>query len=325
MNNFLPRILRSIPEVPTLLPGFSGAGRLLPIFLSAVLVSASGCASSQPKPASVMHILAAETFLADVAQQVAGDRFTVEALLPIGTDPHAFEPTPRDAVRIAECDLLIINGGGVETWLPSLLPADDKRILAASDGIPGRTATGGGAHADGGTDPHFWLDPILMIRYVENIRAGFVRIDPAGEAVFSANAEAYSQKLRDLDQWIQASVSVLPIEKRILVTNHDSLGYFADRYDFQILGTLVPGTSSESEPSARQMAQLVDLMRTSGAKAIFLDTGTNPQLADQIASETGARVVASLYIHSLSGPDGEAPTYLEMMRRNVETILEALQ
>jgi ABC-type Zn uptake system ZnuABC Zn-binding protein ZnuA len=310
---------------PSLIPGVSGAFRLLPFLLLAGVLATSGCASSQPNPASGLHILAAETFLADVAQQVAGNRFTVEALLPVGTDPHAFEPTPKDAVRIAECDLLIINGGGVETWLPSLLPADDKRILAASDGIPGRASTAGNGLPDGGPDPHFWLDPILMIRYVENIRAGFVRIDPAGEAAFSANAEAYSRKLRDLDQWIQASVSVLPIEKRLLVTNHDSLGYFADRYHFQILGTLVPGTSSESEPSARQMAQLVDLMRTSGAKAIFLDAGTNPQLADQIASETGARVVANLYIHSLSGPDGEAPTYLDMIRRNVETILEALR
>jgi ABC-type Zn uptake system ZnuABC Zn-binding protein ZnuA len=297
--------------------------RLSCLWFVPVLLLLSGCQSAAPAAHGGLQILAAETFLADIANNVAGNRFQVDSLIPLGLDPHGFEPTPADAARLERCDMLIINGGGIETWLPSLqstIGGLDK-ILDASRGIPSRAMPDGTQ----GDDPHFWLDPTLVIRYVENIRDRFSQIDPAGQSAFTANADLYIQQLRSLDQWIQSSVAAIPAERRILVTNHDSLGYFADRYGFRILGTLIPSTSSGSEPSAQQLAQLVDIMRSSGAKAIFLDAGSNRQLADQMARETGATVVADLYVHSLSAPGGDAPTYIEMMRRNVERIVAALQ
>ena len=282
-----------------------------------------GCQKTTAESPTGLRVLAVETFLADIAQNVAGDRVSVSAILPIGLDPHGFEPTPQDAVRIAACDILIENGAGMEEWLPNLLTTvgGDRRVIEAASGLPGRHASS----SESPIDPHFWLDPIQVIGYVANIRDGFIAADPDGKDIYTANASAYTDKLRTLDGWIRTQVDTLPIEQRVLVTNHDSLGYFADRYGFRIIGTLLPGTTSEAEPSAQQLARLVDEMRLSGVKAIFVDVGSNQQLADQIARETGARVVASLYIHSISLPDGDAPSYLAMMRRNVEQIVAALR
>ncbi|MGQ9787231.1 MAG: metal ABC transporter substrate-binding protein, partial [Anaerolineae bacterium] len=174
-------------------------------------------------------------------------------------------------------------------------------------------------------DPHFWLDPNNVIHYVENIRDGLSQVDPAGAALYAQNAAAYIEQLRALDRWIVEQVAQVPLEHRLLVTNHESFGYFADRYGFRIVGTILPGVSTGVSPSAQQLAQLIDLIRETGVPAIFLETGSNPQLAEQIARETGVQVVSGLYTHSPSPADGPAPTYLDMMRYNVRAIVEALR
>jgi manganese/iron transport system substrate-binding protein len=174
------------------------------------------------------------------------------------------------------------------------------------------------------TDPHFWLDPSMAEKYVQNIRDGFIRIDPAGESIYRANAEGYIAKLRELDRWIAGRVAVIAPSARKLVTNHESLGYFADRYGFRIIGTIIPSVSTEASPTARQLARLVDGLRAAGAKAVFLETGANPQLARQVAQEAGIRVVTELYTHSLTDAAGPAPTYLDMMRHDAATIVTSL-
>jgi ABC-type Zn uptake system ZnuABC Zn-binding protein ZnuA len=174
-------------------------------------------------------------------------------------------------------------------------------------------------------DPHFWLDPVLVKTYVANIRDGFIQLDPSGKDVYLKNAETYSAGLDSLDLWIRSQVDLIPPARRLLVTNHESLGYFADRYGFQIVGAIIPNVSPDAEPSAAQMADLIQRIRAAGAKAIFLETGANPQLADQIARETGCKIITDLYTHSLTPPGGVAPTYVEMMKHNVSVIVEALK
>jgi len=174
-------------------------------------------------------------------------------------------------------------------------------------------------------DPHFWLDPTQVIRYVENIRDGLSQADPAGKAEYAANAEAYISKLKELDGWITEQVKQIPEANRKIVTNHESFGYFADRYGFTIIGTIVPGVSSGTAPSAQQLASLVDEIRAAHAPAVFLETGSSPQLAEQLATETGIKVISNLHTHSVTAPDGEAPTYLDMMRKNTEVIVSALR
>ncbi len=298
-----------------------------------LITLAAGCQPSLVSPAppeAGLRVLAVETFLADIAQNVAGDRLQVEALLPIMADLHSFEPTPNDVTRIARSDVLIINGGGLEDALMKLVQqADGKRlIIEASAGLASRTASEAelaGEHEEHEGDPHFWLDPNYVIRYVENIRDGLSQADPDGAAVYTANAEAYIQQLKELDRWIAAQVAEIPEERRLLVTDHESFGYFADRYGFRIIGAVVPSFSTGASPSAQQLARLVEQIKATRVPAIFLEAGSNPQLAEQIAQETGAKVVAKLYTESLTDANGPAPTYIAMMRYNTRVIVEALR
>lgn len=301
---------------------------LLVMILFIPMLAGCGTAAGNAKPGSdgPLKVLAVESFLADIAQNVAGDRVKVETLVPLGLDPHEFEPAPSDIGRVAASQALIVNGTGLEGWLQKTLDnaGGQRTVIEASTGLQSRVDTEIPS-AGGSSDPHFWLDPVSVIHYVENIRNGLAQADPAGKTIYTQNAAAYIQKVKDLDAWIAAQVAQLPVENRLLVTNHESLGYFADRYGFRIVGAVLPSVTTDASPSAQQLAGLVQKIRSSGAKAIFLETGSNPDLANQIAAETGVRVVTDIYTHSLSKPDGPAATYLDMMRYNVTTILEALK
>lgn len=299
----------------------------LVIVLSLLLAA---CGQTPASTSGTSHVLAVETFLADVTRAVAGDRVTVDSLIPGGVDPHSFEPTPQDVAKIADAQLIIENGLGLEAWMQKTLDnaGGQHTVVEASAGLKPRTPRAGelidpAEHPEG--DPHFWLDPNNVIQYTLNIRDALTVLDPAGKDVYARNADAYIAQLKALDGWIAQQVSTLPADKRVIVTNHESFGYFADRYGFTIVGTILPGVSSVASPSAQDLAALTDRIRAAHVKAIFLETGANTQLADQIARETGVKVISDLYTHSVSAADGPAPTYLEMMRYNVRTILSALQ
>lgn len=276
-----------------------------------------------------LQVLAVETFLADLAQNVAGDRLKINSLMPLGSDPHSFEPTPQDVSRVVESDVLIINGAGFEEFLTQLLQnaGGERLVIEAAAGLTQRiivkdeNTSGRGEHEG---DPHFWLNPINAIRYVENIRDGLSQVDPAGKDIYTRNAQDYIAQLKSLDAWINAQVAQIPLERRLLVTNHESFGYFADRYGFRVIGTIIPSVSTNASPSAQQLAMLIDQIKASGTPAIFLETGSNPQLAQQIAFETGVKVVYDLYTHSVSAPDGPTPTYIDLMRYDTLKIVDAL-
>lgn len=297
------------------------------LLLSACQGGTSPTAAADPTSQPPLRVLAVETFLADIAQNVAGDRLQVEALIPLGLDPHAFEPTPQDVARIAASQVLILNGAGFEAWASETLQnaGGERRVIEASAGLASRTPGQNEVVDEPEGDPHFWLDPLNVVQYVENIRQGLVAVDPAGEEIYTQNATAYIAQLNELNTWIEQQVGTIPPERRQIVTNHESFGYFADRYGFQIIGTIIPSVSSESAPSAQELARLTDAIRASGVRVIFLETGSNPVLAEQLARETGVKVVADLYTHSISTPDGEAPTYIAMMRHNVNAMVAALK
>ncbi|MGB7537756.1 MAG: metal ABC transporter substrate-binding protein [Anaerolineales bacterium] len=295
-----------------------------------------GC-GSKAAPGSGLTATAVETFLADIAQNIAGDRLFVHALIPFGTDPHEFDPAPKDMVIVSESDLLIVNGGGLEGWLAEALKTigGNRVLVTASQGLASRqtampsiTPSPSGASPTpsiSNVDPHFWMNPLLVKTYVANILDGLIRIDPTNETLFRQNASAYLSKLEQLDQWILSQVALIAPDQRLLVTDHDDLGYFADRYGFRIIGAILPSVSPDAEPSASQIAALIGQIRATHARAIFLDTGANTQLADQISQETGCRVVTGLYIHSLTPPGGAASTYLNLINYDVTLMVEALR
>jgi ABC-type Zn uptake system ZnuABC Zn-binding protein ZnuA len=278
-----------------------------------------------------VKVLASTTFLADIAQNVAGDRLKVESLLPFGADPHAYQAAPSDVAKIAESDLLILNGVEYEHFIESLLEnAGGERIVV--EGTTGLEPHHMEEHADEAEsseeheagDPHMWLDPNLVITYVENIRNGLMDVDPQGLEVYAANADAYIEELKRLDILIREEVGTVPVERRLLVTNHEAMGYFAERYDFTVIGAVIPSLSSDAGTSAKRMAGLVDVIKSSGAPAIFLGELENPDLADQIAEETGVKVVHDLYLESLT-EGAPAGTYIDMMKHNVTQIVNALK
>ena len=259
-------------------------------------------------------VLADTSFLADIAQNVAGDRLTVSSLLPMDADPHSFEPTPRDAARIAESRAVIINVAGLVPLVDQLIASaagPDLLVIEAAAGVPGAEE-----------DPHVWLDPINVITYAKNIAEGLTAIDPEGAAVYRENAEKYAEDLRALDAWIVAQVETIPAKNRLLVTNHETFGYFAQRYGFRIVGTVFPTVAGSGSPSAQQLSALVAEIKATGAQAIFLEVESNADLAQQVARETGVTLVTDLYTHSLGK---NASTYLDMMRWDVEAIVEALR
>jgi ABC-type Zn uptake system ZnuABC Zn-binding protein ZnuA len=293
---------------------------IVQVTLAALFLASCGSAPSSSDNA--LRVLTSTTFLADITQNIAGDRVKVESLLPIGADPHSYQAAPADVVKISESDLLILNGLEYENFITPLLEnAGGTRIIVeATAGLNPRKAAGN----EQGVDPHMWLDPNLVVTYVENICNGLIQVDPGGAKIYKSNADTYIAQLKDLDAWVVEQVNTIPAERRLLVTNHEAVGYFAERYGFEVAGSVIPSFSSNAAPSAQEMARLIDAIKKINAPAIFLDTADNNTLAQQIADETSVTIVADLHLESLT--DGTpAANYIDMMKYNVSRIVEALK
>ena len=289
-----------------------------------VCIFMSACQSATPLASGLPRVMATESFLKDIAQNVAGSRIKIETLLPVTVDPHEYQPKPQDVTRLAQVQVLIVNGLGYETWMQKTLDSlsGQRQLIVATNGlVPNPDPSG--EHPEG--DPHMWMNPRNTINYVDQIRDGLSQADPAGKDVYARNADAYIAELQALDQWVKNQVNQLTVERRLLVTNHDALGYFAKAYDFKVVGAVIPSVTTDASPSAQQLASLIDTIKSSGAPAIFLDIGENQKLAEQIATETGVKVVTDLYVESTSGPNGPAPTYIDMIKHDVTVILDSLR
>jgi len=236
-------------------------------------------------------------------------------LVPADADPHTFQPTPQDVAKIAESQMLIANGAGLEEWLQEVIDnaGGERLVVEAAQGLPINEVRPG--------DPHFWLDPNYVVHYANQIRDGFTELDPHGASVYASNTSNYIAQLEEMDVWISDQVEVLSPEQRLLVTNHESFGYFADRYGFVIIGTVVPSVSTGSSPTAQQMVQLIEAIKATNTSAIFLETGSNPELAEQVAREAGVNLIVDLRTQPLLPQEG----YIEMMKYNTQAIVEALR
>lgn len=297
------------------------------------LLLLTSCGSTPQSGTDSLSVLASTSFLADIAQNVAGERAEVKSLLPLGADPHSYQAAPSDVAKIAKSNVLILNGLEYEHFIEPLIEnaGGERLIVMATDGLNPRemgdhaeeTESGAGDVHEAG-DPHMWLDPNLVVAYVENIRDGLSEADPEGADVYRANADSYIEELKSLDAWILEQVNAIPRERRLLVTNHEALGYFAERYGFKVVDTILPSFSSEAGASAQEIAAVVKAIQSSGAPAIFLSEVENEKLANQIADETGVKVVDDLYFETLTN-GAPAATYIDMMKHNVSRIVDALK
>lgn len=276
------------------------------------------------------RVVATTTIVGDVVDRIGGGAIDLTVLFPRDVDPHTFEAVPRDVAVLAAADLVFVNGAGLEQAIAPLLDQTVGRIVDLSDGLP-LIAADADAHDDDpdehghgvDVDPHVWFDPLLVARWLDAIVMALSEAAPTEAEAFRGRADAYRTRLEELDAWIRAAVEGVPIERRRLVTDHASLGYFAARYGFEQIGAVFPGFSTLAEPSARELAVLEDAVIASGAGVIFVGATVAPSLIERVARDTGIRIVF-LYTGALGEIGGEAGTYLDMMRFDVEAIVAAL-
>jgi len=300
------------------------------VFLLFLMIGISILAACQPAAANdngKLKVLATTSIVADVVKQIGGDAVSVTTLLPLGSDPHSFQPAPRDMASVAEASVIFANGAGLEEFLQPLIDSAgaSTRVVEVSQGITLLEAVEEDANAQDqhAGDPHTWVDPNNVMVWVENIRAALTELLPEHGDEFKANAAAYTAKLTELDAWIRQQVDTVPKEDRILVTDHMVYGYFAKRYGFEQAGALIPGFSTMASASAQELAQIENAIKAQHVRAIFIGESVTPALGQRVADDTGVKLV-KLYHASLSEPGGDAPTYIDMIRYNVTAIVTAL-
>jgi zinc/manganese transport system substrate-binding protein len=264
-----------------------------------------------------LNVVASFSILGDFVKNVGGERVDVTTLVGADGDVHVYAPAPADARKIADAKLLVINGLGLEGWLPRLLQA-------AGGKVPIITATRGIAPLKLGSDadPHAWQSVENAKKYVTNIRDALAAADPANAEFFRKDAEAYLAKLDALDREVRQAVSQIPERRRKVISTHDAFGYFAAAYGIKFIAPL--GVSTESEASARDIAGIITQIKTEKIPAVFLENISDPRLIRRISAETGARIGGTLFSDSLTGEKGDAPTYIDMVRHNIKALTSAL-
>lgn len=266
-----------------------------------------------------LSVASLSTITADLARNVGGSHVSIIEIIPPGTDPHTFEPTPGDVRKIKAANLVLCTGKGMEGYLRKLKEAEGSaKFVDVGKTIPSLHADTEGKHIE---DPHWWHGVENMKRAADVVAEAFARADPPHSKDYLANAEAYRDSLRELQRWIRVKLTELPRNRRKLVTTHDSLGYFAAEYGFEIHP--IKGISTEEEPSSLHVKGIIDTIRKEGVGAVFLETNENPRAMNRISDETGAIEGGTLYTDGLG--EKEASTYDSMMRHNVTTIVDGLK
>lgn len=324
--------------------------RLLFLLLSMVVLGLNaGFAEGQSSDDVPLKVVATYSILGDIVKNVAGEQINLIVLVGRDGDPHVYEPTPQDAIALAGADLIFENGLMFEAWLDELYEASGStaRRVVVSKGVDVIDFAGHDDdhdddhdhddhdddhhrhnhdnHEHGEFDPHIWHDPHNGIVIVENIRDALAEIDPNHAEMYQANAEAYMAELTALDVYIAELVEEIPAENRVLVTSHESFGYFAHRYGFEMITALGAFSTDVSDPSAGQIAALVKEVRAFGVPAIFGENITTAGLLEQLARETGVNFIETLYTDALGQVGTDGDSYLNLLRYNAETIAEALK
>ena len=274
---------------------------------------------------TTLKVVATFSILGDLVREVGSDRVELAVLVGPDTDAHTYQPKPTDARALAGAQALVSNGLAFEGWIDRLAKAAPfkGRAIVATAGV----ATLKGAPSPGhshahGPDPHCWQDAGRVRHYVRNIVEGLAAADATNAAFYRERGQDYDRRLAALDQWIKAEIAKVPAAQRRAITGHDSFRYFTAAYGVQFLAPR--GFTTESEPSAKDVAALIRQVREQKIKALFVENMTNPGLVEQIARESGAVVGPRLYSDALSGPGGPAPTYEAMMRHNVTALIAGM-
>jgi zinc/manganese transport system substrate-binding protein len=304
------------------------------VFAAAILACAAGAVQAAGKP---LEVVASFSILGDMVHQIGGDDVKVTTLVGPDGDAHTYEPKPSDAKRLATAKVLVVNGLSFETWLPALSKSAGYQgpVVVASTGVAARLFEEGGSEDRGQAgapseaghahrlDPHAWQSLVNGRLYAQNIIAGLASADPAHADAYRQRGGDYLAKIDALQAVAEKTFAAIPAARRQVVTSHDAFGYFGDAYHVKFIP--VAGVSTEAEPSAADMARIIEQVKREQVPAVFVENITNPRLAQQIAREAGAKVGGSLYSDALSKPGEPGATYLGMFEWNIRKISEALQ
>ena len=293
------------------------------LLLSATALALLGRPTQAAEP---LPVTASFSILGDLVRVVGSSRIAVTTLVGPDQDAHVFEPRPTDAKALLASKLLVVNGLGFEPWAARLVKSAGYKgeTVVATSGVKARQtpkANHGHAHAE--ADPHAWQNPDNVALYVRNIATGLSKVDPAGASSYQANADAYVKELQALDAWAKAQFAALPQAKRKAITSHDAFGYLAAHYGLTFLAP--QGVNTDTEPSARQVGQLIRQIQREKIRAVFVENMGNPKLLAQLSQDAGVTPGASLYADALSSADKPGATYLQMMRHNVTQLVAGMQ
>jgi zinc/manganese transport system substrate-binding protein len=278
-----------------------------------VVVTSAVAARAQDR----VNVVTSFSILGDFVKNVGGERVNVTTLVGPDGDVHVYTPAPADAKKIADAKLLVINGLGLEGWLPRLLQSSGSKapiVIATKNIAPLKLGSD--------ADPHAWQSVANAKKYVTNIRDALGAADPADAETFRANTQAYLAELDALDREVREAIGKIPESRRKVISTHDAFGYFASAYGIKFIAPL--GVSTESEASARDIAGIIAQIKAAKIPAVFLEKISDPRLMRRISAESGARIGGTLYSDSLTDEKGDAPTYIDMVRHNIKALTSAL-
>lgn len=265
-------------------------------------------------------VVASASIFADMAENISGGKVEVDMIVPIGEDPHIYEPTPGDAQLVARADLILINGLTFEGWLSELIENSGTKaqVVRITEGVQPIESI----RYENSTDPHAWMDASFGLIYIKNIKEALVELDPDNADIYNFNYDLYRQQLEDIDNYIRQQIETIPPTKRVLITSHDAFRYYGKRYGIRVEAIL--GTSTDAEAQTSDIIRLNKVIKESGVPAVFVETTVNPKLLQQLAKDNDIEIGGQLYSDSIGDKDSPAPTYLDMLKFNTKTIVAAL-
>ncbi len=308
------------PAIDTGVPMISRNRRsALRLMAGATALFAAGCRSPQQPASGKKRVVTSFTIIADMAREVAGDAAEVESITKPGSEIHGYDPTPKDIVKAQQADLVLWNGMNLELWFEKFFE-NVKEVPSAvlTEGVTPMGITEG--PYTGKPNPHAWMSPANAAIYVENIRKALVKVDPANESTYNANAAAYTAKIKALDEPVRQKIAAIPAEQRWLVTSEGAFSYLCANYDLKPL-YLWP-INADAQGTPQQVRAVIDAVRANRIPVVFSESTVSDKPARQVAQETGARYGGVLYVDSLTDADGPAPSYLKLLEANADTIVK---
>ncbi len=288
------------------------------LIITLALISSSSLAAP-------IKVVTSFSILEDIVQNVGGKLVSITNFVPRNGDAHSYQPSTQDVRALGDAQIVFMNGLGLEGWFEKLAKnaASKASIVTLSSGLKTQKISVGDETGD--TDPHLWWNLQNAIAYTKKIAASLENADAKNSSMYQKNASGYIKALSKLDAWAKLEVQKITVQNRVLVTNHDALGYFASRYGFKILGTVIPSGGTEREPSAKEIARLIDTIKANKVRAIFTENTINPRLANAISSDTGVKIAPPLYTDSLGVKGSSGESFIKAFQYNLTTIVNALK